>query len=165
MSIAFQAFHITRKHVGSKQGYLSLPFYWLGFEYLHNHWEFAHPWLSLGNTFSERVGWIQWYEYTGVTGGSLWVIIVNLIGYIIYRNWKQKKSLKRSIFVYAASIISPIAVSLSIKISFNDLGHGHLARPEGGRTTSMIACCSAVGLPVTNLLGSALTWELGSIKP
>lgn len=120
MSIAFQAFHITRKHVGSKQGYLSLPFYWLGFEYLHNHWEFAHPWLSLGNTFSERVGWIQWYEYTGVTGGSLWVIIVNLIGYIIYRNWKQKKSLKRSIFVYAASIIIPIAVSLSIKISFNE---------------------------------------------
>ena len=65
MSLVFQVFHITRKYVGNKEGYLSLPFYWLGFEYLHNHWEFAHPWLSLGNTFSERVNWIQWYEYTG----------------------------------------------------------------------------------------------------
>ena len=119
MSLVFQVFHITRKYVGNKEGYLSLPFYWLGFEYLHNHWEFAHPWLSLGNTFSERVNWIQWYEYTGVTGGSLWIIIVNLIGYLIYRNWKQKKSLKSPLFIYAASIIVPIAASIYIKVSFN----------------------------------------------
>ena len=119
MSLIFQAFHITRKYVGSKQGYLSLPFYWLGFEYLHNHWEFAHPWLTLGNTFSERTSWIQWYEYTGVSGGSLWVIIVNLIGYLMYRNWKQKKKLKRTIFLYALSIIIPIATSLYILVGFD----------------------------------------------
>ena len=119
MSLIFQAFHITRKYVGSKQGYLSLPFYWLGFEYLHNHWEFAHPWLTLGNTFSERTSWIQWYEYTGVSGGSMWVIIVNLIGYLIYRNWKQKKKLKGTIFLYALSIIIPIATSLYILVGFD----------------------------------------------
>jgi len=119
MSLIFQAFHITRKYVGSKQGYLSLPFYWLGFEYLHNHWEFAHPWLTLGNTFSERTSWIQWYEYTGVSGGSLWVIIVNLIGYLMYRNWKQKKKLKGTIFLYALSIIIPIATSLYILVGFD----------------------------------------------
>ena len=118
MSLVFQAFHITRKYVGSKQGYLSLPFYWLGFEYLHNHWEFAHPWLTLGNTFSERTNWIQWYEYTGVTGGSLWVIIVNLIGYLIYRNWKQKKNLKGSIILYVLILIIPIATSLYILVGF-----------------------------------------------
>lgn len=119
MSLVFQAFHITRKYVGGKQGYLSLPFYWLGFEYLHNHWEFAHPWLTLGNTFSERTSWIQWYEYTGVSGGSLWVIIVNLIGYLMYRNWKQKKKLKGTIFLYALSIIIPIATSLYIVVGFD----------------------------------------------
>lgn len=118
MSLVFQAFHITRKHVGSKQGYLSLPFYWLGFEYLHNHWEFAHPWLTLGNTFSERTTWIQWYEYTGVSGGSLWIIIVNLIGYLIYRNWKQKKNLKGSIILYVLILIIPIATSLYILVGF-----------------------------------------------
>ena len=119
MSLVLQAFHITRKHVGSKQGYLSLPFYWLGFEYLHNHWEFAHPWLTLGNTFSERTTWIQWYEYTGVSGGSLWIIIVNLIGYLIYRNWKQKKKLKSPILIFFGGIIIPILVSFYLESSFN----------------------------------------------
>ena len=120
MSLIFQAFHITKKHVGGKQGYLSLPFYWLGFEYLHNHWEFAHPWLSLGNTFSERVSWIQWYEYTGVSGGSLWVILVNIIGYLVYKNWQHKKNLKPVVIVYFSSIIAPIAISFYIEARFNN---------------------------------------------
>ena len=134
MSLTFQVFHITRKYVGSKQGYLSLPFYWLGFEYLHNHWEFAHPWLTLGNTFSERVSWIQWYEYTGVTGGSLWIIIVNLFAYAVYRNWKEKKKIKGPVTLFISSIVIPIAASLFIVVNFNSNQFSLTKRNEGIET-------------------------------
>ena len=55
---------------------------WLLFEFFHLNWELAWPWLTLGNAFANNLNWIQWYEYTGVLGGSFWVLTVN---YLIYR--------------------------------------------------------------------------------
>lgn len=111
MSICFHAFHITRKYVGSKEGYLSLPFYWLGFEYLHNHWEFAHPWLSLGNTFSIRTSWVQWYEYTGVSGGTLWVIIANVVCFLAFRSWRSKQNTLGTSMSLGFVILTPLLLS------------------------------------------------------
>ena len=51
---------------------------WISFEKFHLNWDFSWPWLNLGNVFSESIYFIQWYEYTGVFGGTLWIIVVNL---------------------------------------------------------------------------------------
>ncbi|NCU03935.1 MAG: apolipoprotein N-acyltransferase, partial [Chitinophagaceae bacterium] len=29
--------------------------------------------------FADRTNWIQWYEYTGTSGGTLWVLLVNVL--------------------------------------------------------------------------------------
>ena len=58
MSITFQTFHFAKKYIGRKQGYLSLLFLWIGFEYLHFNWDISWPWLTLGNVFSVRTSWI-----------------------------------------------------------------------------------------------------------
>ncbi len=50
---------------------------WLSMEYLHTIWGPAWPWFSLGNGLAENTNWIQWYSFTGVQGGSLWILIVN----------------------------------------------------------------------------------------
>jgi apolipoprotein N-acyltransferase len=50
---------------------------WLSFEYVHHTWEFSWPWLSLGNAFAPYPFAVQWYEYTGVVGGSLWILWAN----------------------------------------------------------------------------------------
>jgi apolipoprotein N-acyltransferase len=55
---------------------------WLLFEFFHLNWELAWPWLTLGNAFANNLSWIEWYEYTGVLGGSFWILTVN---YLIYR--------------------------------------------------------------------------------
>ncbi len=52
---------------------------WISFEKFHLFWDFSWPWLNLGNAFSEYIYWIQWYEYTGVFGGSLWVLIIRVL--------------------------------------------------------------------------------------
>lgn len=61
---------------------------WLGYEYFHNIWDLAWPWFNLGNTLITDIKLIQWYEFTGVRGGSLWIILVNFAifkAFLIYR--------------------------------------------------------------------------------
>jgi len=91
MAIAFQLFHFCKKHVGKKEGYIGFLLIWIGFEYLHFHWELSWPWLTFGNVFSIHPAWIQWYSYTGALGGTLWILIINLIFLRIIENRFFKK--------------------------------------------------------------------------
>jgi len=52
---------------------------------LHD-WGLSWPWLTLGNVFATHPSWIQWYEYTGTSGGSLWVMIVNIFLFLHVKN-------------------------------------------------------------------------------
>lgn len=79
MAITFWFFYFTKKHVGAKQGYIGFVFFWLAFEYQHYNWELSHPWLTLGNVFANAPILVQWYEWTGVLGGSLWLLVSNLL--------------------------------------------------------------------------------------
>ena len=62
---------------------LKIPFFlpflliWLGYEYFHNIWDLAWPWFNLGNALVTAPELIQWVEFTGVRGGSLWIILTN----------------------------------------------------------------------------------------
>lgn len=67
---------------------------WISFEKFHLIWDFSWPWLNLGNAFSEYIYWIQWYEYTGVFGGTLWVLVLNFFFYFQYQKYKESKSIK-----------------------------------------------------------------------
>lgn len=85
MTIPFMLARNTRSQFGNRLGYASLIFYWMAFEYIHLSWELTWPWLSVGNVFAVKHTWIQWYEFTGVFGGTLWVWLVNiLIFFLIY---------------------------------------------------------------------------------
>ena len=79
MCLPLMAFRQTKKRLGHRWGYALLPVYWLAFEQLHLHWDITWPWLTLGNGFAAAPGWVQWYEYTGFLGGSVWVWAVNLL--------------------------------------------------------------------------------------
>ncbi|MGI4870708.1 MAG: apolipoprotein N-acyltransferase [Janthinobacterium lividum] len=79
MCLPLMAFRQTKKRLGNRLGYLSLPVYWLAFEQFHLTWDVTWPWLTLGNGFAAAPQWVQWYEYTGFLGGSAWVWAVNLL--------------------------------------------------------------------------------------
>lgn len=81
MTIPFFLFQKTRKLLGNILGYSSLIIYWITFEYIHLHWELSWPWLTLGNGLSAFYEFIQWYEYTGVLGGTFWILLVNIVFY------------------------------------------------------------------------------------
>lgn len=124
MSITFYLFHLTKKHVGSKEGYLSLLIYWIAFEYLHFNWDASWTWLTLGNNFSIQPEWVQWYSYTGVLGGSLWVLIINLLVYRIYSNvWIKQESWRiQTPLVWMSSVflLVPLGISLIQYFSYEE---------------------------------------------
>ena len=80
MSTVFWAFHFTKMKLhNSLIGNLLLIPYWMAFEFLHYYWAAKWPWLSLGNVFSTCTTWVQWYSITGVAGGTLWILLVNIL--------------------------------------------------------------------------------------
>lgn len=119
---SFYALLITFYHWGAKRmpqrsAYIFLVSLWLAFEKGHLIWDFSWPWLNLGNVFSESIYWVQWYEYTGSFGGSLWVLLVNIIGYEALKKWKKSPgwaSLPKALTPWLLAIALPIVISLVI---------------------------------------------------
>ncbi len=94
--------------------------FWLSWEYLHHNWDLSWPWLTLGNVFAQKTNWIQWYEFTGTTGGSIWVLVVNILVYKLIKSFLNADSKKWQILHFlnlAGVLFVPILVSfLVIKI-------------------------------------------------
>lgn len=91
MCLPWLGFHFIKARLGAKIGYPSLVALWLTFEFIHLHdWGLSWPWLTLGNVFANHPGWVQWYEITGVSGGSLWILVLNIsIFQLISKNSKR----------------------------------------------------------------------------
>jgi apolipoprotein N-acyltransferase len=67
-----------------------LLFIWMGYEHLHLSWDLAWPWLNLGNALATAPELIQWYEFTGVRGGTLWIILTNVAFLRVYSLYREK---------------------------------------------------------------------------
>src|ERR1700722_5021928 len=80
MCIPWLGVHWIRQRMGNGFGYCSLILFWLSFEYFHlQNWGLSWPWLTLGNVFAAHPEWIPWYDVTGTSGGSLWILVVNVL--------------------------------------------------------------------------------------
>lgn len=118
MTFTFQLFHFTRLRMGNAWGYTSLPVYWIAFEHLHMDWDLSWPWLNFGNGFAAWADMVQWYEYTGTQGGTLWIIVANIL---FFRAWASGAELrKRWLQRAAAWILVPLALSPLIKFQVKD---------------------------------------------
>ncbi|HSW67270.1 MAG TPA: apolipoprotein N-acyltransferase [Bacteroidales bacterium] len=114
MTGIFLLFHATHRIVHKPhQAWAALIFYWISFEYIHHHWDLNWPWLSLGNGFSSRVTWIQFYEYTGIFGGSLWVLMSNILLFKIVKLVREKE-LHRRIWLNVSLLLILIALPLLV---------------------------------------------------
>jgi apolipoprotein N-acyltransferase len=115
MCLPWLGFKIAKKWLGEKAGYVALIAFWMCFEYIHlQDWGLSWPWLTLGNAFATHPEWVQWYQYTGSSGGTLWILLVNIFLFRHLENnfnretSKQYKHLVTGILL----LILPVLVSL-----------------------------------------------------
>ncbi|MFV8279906.1 apolipoprotein N-acyltransferase [Christiangramia marina] len=114
MSIVFLLYHIVAKRTGFKAASAFLISIWMVFEKIHLNWDFSWPWLNLGNVFSEVPAWIQWYEFTGTFGGTLWVWVLNIAIFksiLSYREFKDKAIIARAAVKVLLLIGIPMLIS------------------------------------------------------
>ncbi len=103
-------YRAEKRIFGSLKFWLLIPI-WLAYEYLHHTWEFTWPWLTLGNNFAATSNFVQWYEFTGTSGGSLWVLVVNvLLTHLVLTGKKDFKSYIKPIII----ILVPVLLSYLI---------------------------------------------------
>ena len=127
MAIVWWLFHRIKQKYNSKMAIISLLAFWITFEFIHYNWQIEWPWLTLGNGFSNQVKLIQWYEYTGVLGGSFWILVANIVLFQLYQATITKetaKTLKYTALLLFV-ILFPIFCSLYLYSHFVEKGEAH----------------------------------------
>ena len=134
MSLVFQLYYWYKKVRGTYFGLVFFVAIWLSFERFHLNWEFTWPWLNLGNAFSEYPQLIQWYDTIGATGGSFWILLINVFAFYTLRIWQAgriRKDLVKNISILTAIIVLPLLISIYKYNSYQE-------KPIGEVTTLLL---------------------------
>lgn len=105
MAFAFWGYYAVSQVLNKTCSYAALLCFWISYEYLHQSWDLAFPWMNLGNGFAQTHQLVQWYEYTGVYGGTIWVLLANILIFEALRH----KSRKLGLFGLAWIIVPAVA--------------------------------------------------------
>jgi apolipoprotein N-acyltransferase len=115
MSTACWLYYRLRLKTNRTIGLIGLVCFWIGYEYVHQSWDLNFPWMTLGNGFAVSHQWVQWYEYTGVYGGTIWIWAANILIFLIYvglREAQTKQTRLRLIVSLALVLVVPLGISL-----------------------------------------------------
>lgn len=127
MSLVFGLFRMSRKRFSGALPYIFLMVIWIAWERFYFDAEISWPWLVLGNSFARTTWAIQWYEFTGSLGGSLWIWASNLSLFGLmtsmssgrWGEWNIKARIAAITGILALFIIPPV-VSSSIGKQYQD---------------------------------------------
>ena len=130
MSTIFGLFRLSKKKFTGTLPYIFLMVTWIAWERFYFDAEISWPWLVLGNSFARTTWAIQWYEFTGSLGGSLWIWLSNLgiFGLLVslsdgsWSTWNIKAK-SAAVIGLAALLIAPPVISGVIGKEYKDSMH------------------------------------------
>ena len=118
MSLTFWLWHKARKRLPLAMQTVLFPALWMSFEKLHYVWDLEWPWLTMGNVFASTPWAVQWYAYTGVFGGSLWV----LAGSLWFYRLTQKRNHRTGWVKWGVFMLLPVLLSLVMYFRYAEKG-------------------------------------------
>lgn len=111
MAMVFVFYSTTKKLIAKTWAIWLLIPIWVAWEHWHTVWDLSWTWLTLGNIFAFNHHWVQWYEFTGTSGGTVWILATNILVFKSILKGKDLKLFSPPIFKIATSIILPILLS------------------------------------------------------
>ena len=116
--VPFMLFHILSKRTTKVLAYTTFIASWIAAEYIYTDSPaMSFPWLVLGNGFADDTWAVQWYEYTGVFGGSLWVLLVNVLAF------EACLTMRKRVWVVATLALAiPICISIGLFYKYDAEG-------------------------------------------
>lgn len=123
MSLIFGLFRFSKKYFRGVLPYIFLAVAWIAWERWYFDAQISWPWLVLGNAFARNIQLVQWYEFTGHLGGSLWIWSVNLLlfGFLVSLSdgrWASVWNAKARIAYISALVIVPSVPMIFSKVMF-----------------------------------------------
>lgn len=115
--IPFMVYHYVWRKQSGALAWVILVTAWIAFEALYTYQDISFPWLNLGNAFAESVWAIQWYELTGTFGGTLWILVSNILAFNL---WQNRRSVAR-IVSFALWVLVPISWSVWRYTTYTEL--------------------------------------------
>lgn len=116
MAIPWWLMHVWRRMHEGRQGVLPVVVFWLTFEFLHSKWDLSWSWLDLGNVFAAWPRWVQWYEYTGTAGGALWVLLVNILLFMLISELLNGKGMPKRVLWFSGLTALMLAVPIGFSL-------------------------------------------------
>ena len=135
MSLVFGLFRWVKRRIrfSSALPYIFLAAAWIAWEkYYLTVAEISWPWLVLGNAFAGTSALVQWYEFTGALGGSLWVWVSSLsvFGLMVAMSsgrfsssWNAKARFA-SVSGTVLALFGPIVLSLIMYYRYSEVSEG-----------------------------------------
>ena len=114
-SLVFQLYHWYKKIQGTYFGLVFFVAIWMAFEKFHLSWELTWPWLNLGNVFADYPKIIQWYDTFGATGGSFWILLINVYAFYTLRIWEAGRK-RKSLIINSAILVGAVAIPMLISM-------------------------------------------------
>ncbi len=116
--IPFGLYLYVRKRLGALAALAALPFFWVGYEYSHTLSEWSFPWLTLGYAQTYDLARIQIAEYTGVFGLSFWILVLNVLAFLIYSAGARGKMfaapVQRLLLVFLVVFLAPLVYGIVV---------------------------------------------------
>lgn len=128
MCLPWWGYFTFKKTYGKRGGYTALVVFWMMFEYIHLNWQLSWPWLTLGNVFAAHPSWVQWYEYTGVSGGTLWILLLNIaLKEIVFKSQDTRFKIQvKQVNIAVGLIILPLIFSIFTNPSVREMSFTRL---------------------------------------
>ncbi|HEY0770095.1 MAG TPA: apolipoprotein N-acyltransferase, partial [Sphingobacteriaceae bacterium] len=121
MTLAFRLYYALRTITNKAWSYTGLICFWIGYEYLHQTWDLSFPWMNLGNGFASTHQLVQWYEFTGVYGGTLWILLANILAFETWRAYNSNSERKKVLLIRTVlHILIPVTVSLVMYFKYTE---------------------------------------------
>lgn len=109
LTLAFVGYAFAYQNLGSRLGKFTLIFFWLGLEYAFLKLPWRNDFVFLSDALLIHPTWCAWNVYTGYLGGSVWILVVNLLFYLAVF---QEDGFRVFIFIIALILIAaPILYS------------------------------------------------------
>jgi apolipoprotein N-acyltransferase len=106
--------------------YLYFIVAWITGEYIQTFFSICTPFYNLGNFLGIHPILIQWYEFTGSFGGTLWILSINILIYeLVLSIIGRREAIIRKLVFLLIIIFLPIIISLLIFSTYIEKGEKH----------------------------------------
>lgn len=124
MALVFAIYRGVKKKYDNWLAYVFLAAMWIAWERFYFDAEISWPWLVLGNSLARSTELAQWYEYTGVLGGSLWIwasniLVFYLLLYLLGGHFSKIKAASRGALITATILVISLPIVASVVIGLN----------------------------------------------